>query len=463
MSEALGVADGSATTCKILAGLAKEGRWSGELTLRCKDGGERHCESVVVPMRDSDGQLLAHVVMHRDITERKRMQERLLLAERLSSIGTLAAGVAHEVNNPLAFICANLSFLAERLPTLVHPGAERDEVREVIEEARVGAHRIRDIVADLKGMARERADASETILRVPDAIDFALKMVDHELRHRARLVKDYRGDCFVRASPSRLGQVLINLLVNAAQAIPEGNVRDHEIRVSCVRTGDQVVLEVRDTGEGIPADALGRIFDPFYTTKPVGVGTGLGLPVSHGIVTALGGELSVQSTPGKGTCFRVVLPAQPAPGEPARAAPAPREERRATVLVVDDEPIMLAVIRRLLGSDHEVVGVSAGQEALACIEAGRRFDVILSDMMMPQMTGMDLYARVRALVPEQAERMVFMTGGVFTARAEAFLQSVPNPMLTKPVDPAELRTLVGTAVQARRLGGRGVVEIPPVS
>jgi CheY-like chemotaxis protein len=205
-----------------------------------------------------------------------------------------------------------------------------------------------------------------------------------------------------------------------------------------------VVTEVRDTGSGIPQENLVRIFDAFFTTKPVGVGTGLGLSICHRIVTGMGGTLEVESEVDKGSVFRVVLP--PARGSlpaPQRiSAPAPIKSRRGRVLVIDDEPMIATAIGRTLAFEHEVVVSSDAANALQRILSGERFDVLLCDLMMPQMTGMDLHAALLTQAPEQAERMVFLSGGAFTAAARAFLDEVPNQRLEKPFDTRQLSALV---------------------
>ncbi len=247
---------------------------------------------------------------------------------------------------------------------------------------------------------------------------------------------------------ARLGQVVLNLLINAAQAIPEGHLAEHEIRlVTRTDASGRAVLEVRDTGVGIPADIADRIFDPFFTTKPTGVGTGLGLSICRSIVLALGGEIRAESRPGAGTTLRVSLPAAPAAAGEVEPSPPPASTcRRGRVLVVDDEPAVAAAIKRVLASQHEVTVRGSGEEALEAIARGERFDAIVCDLMMPRMTGMDLHASLARLAPEQASRIVVLTGGAFTDRAREFLEHVPLPRCEKPFDVQGLRDLVRKVV-----------------
>jgi signal transduction histidine kinase len=395
--------------------------------------------------------------------ERKKMQEQLLISDRMASVGTLAAGVAHELNNPLAALIANLDALGRDLADVTVESRLGDRLREVFSElrdARESAERMRHIVRDLKIFSRATDDERRGAIDVHRVLESSLRMAHNEVRHRARVVKEYARVPLVLANEARIGQVFLNLVVNAAQAIPEGDADHNQIRVSTrledgdltpsglnpssAGTGSHVVIEVRDTGSGIAPEHLGRIFDAFFTTKPVGVGTGLGLSICHRIVRSLGGELEVESELGSGSTFRVRLPAAAATGESARpqSLPPRRAARRGRVLVIDDEPMIATAIRRTLSLEHDVVLSSAAATALQRINEGEEFDVILCDLMMPQMTGMELYDELVRSAPSQADRVVFLSGGAFTAAARAFLDDVPNPHLEKPFDTRQLLALV---------------------
>jgi signal transduction histidine kinase len=243
-----------------------------------------------------------------DVTERRELQERAISAERMASLGTLAGGIAHEINNPLSYVLSNLRFLSESLAALGPSPGRLAEARDVVDETLQGAERIRQIVQDLLAFARPNREMKPVDLQ--RVLDLALSLASSEIRFRARMVKDYQAVPAVFGDEYRLGQVALNLLINAAHAIPAGRPDRNRIRVS-TRTdpSGRAVLEVEDTGDGIPAEIRSRVFEPFFTTKPVGVGTGLGLSICHGIVTSLGGEITVESEVGKGTAFRVLLPA----------------------------------------------------------------------------------------------------------------------------------------------------------
>ncbi|ADO72966.1 Sensor protein [Stigmatella aurantiaca DW4/3-1] len=256
----------------------------------------------------------AVVSIVRDVTERKAVQTRLQAADRMVSLGTLAAGVAHEINNPLSFMLSNLRFIDDELRTLMEEGqslsGERGkEVWEALQETLVGGNRVNDIVRDLKTFARSNEERQGQV-NVHAVLDLCANIARSELRHRARLVKDYGTIPLVLANESRLGQVFLNLIVNAAQAIPEGSdVKTNEVRITTTQDAQGwAVVAVKDSGVGIPPENLARLFDPFFTTKPAGVGTGLGLSICHGIIVALGGRITVESEPGKGSTFRVFLP-----------------------------------------------------------------------------------------------------------------------------------------------------------
>ena len=406
--------------------------------------------------------------------QHKELQSKLAQTDRLTSLGTLAAGIAHEINNPLAYVLLNITFVAEQLSQLLddsrsarfgavsHPildmGAEsrapsledrQSQVHLALEHAMDGAERIRSIVRGLKTFSRPE-DESRTAVDVRKVMESSIGMVNNEIRHRARLVKDFGDVPPVLANDARLGQVFLNLLVNASQSLPEGNGARNEIRVTTRLDGaGMVVIEVRDTGVGIPADIRGRIFEPFFTTKPVGIGTGLGLAICHGIVTSFGGRLSVESEVGRGSVFRVALPvATGAPSvAPATARPRAPSKRvddaaRGRILVVDDEPIICFTIERLLSAEYDVTAVTSALAALDKIHEGERYDVILCDLMMPEMDGIDLYGAIRREDAPQAERIVFVTGGAFTPRGQAFLASVPNARVEKPFDVESLLKLI---------------------
>ena len=375
------------------------------------------------------------LTMARDATERKRLEMQLVQADRLAALGTLAAGVAHEINNPLAYAMLNLEWISRKLPHVLHEPDSIAGLVTMLVEAREGAQRVSTIVRELRSFSRADGETRRRVdLRA--VVESAIKITGHEIRHRARVSTVFEAVPPVWANEARLEQVVVNLLMNAAQAVPETTVDTNEIRVTVrASTDGHAVLEVADNGSGIPAEVVSRIFDPFFTTKPVGVGTGLGLSICHGIVSSLGGQIVAYSEPGEGATFRVILPATDARDDgaaaPVEAEPQPAA-RRARILVIDDEPPIARTLSELLGPDHDVSVASSGRDALAILGSSERFDAIFCDLMMPGMSGMDFYEQVQSVYPGLETRIVFMTGGAFTPRAAEFLASVRNRRIEKP-------------------------------
>ncbi len=416
---------------------------------RCRDGTFRWFEwrSVSDPVRGQVYATARDLTTEREAREaREQLQRQLILADRMASVGTLAAGVAHEINNPLAYVIANLDMLAEEMRhmTAASVAAQMAECVEMVGDAREGAERIRKIVRGLKTFSRAEEER-RTVIEVRPVLELSIDMAFNEIRHRARLVKDYGEIPRVEADDARLGQVFINLLVNAAQALPDGGAEANEIRV--VTSTDalgRAVIEVRDTGGGIPEGVLGRIFEPFFTTRPVGVGTGLGLFVCHNIITSLGGEITAANLPGRGAVLRVALPGVvdraevgAGPTEPPRRLPRAALGCWWSTTSARSASSLGRVLRA-----HDLTCVTEAREALDLLLSGESFDVILCDLMMPTMSGMDLYEELARLRPQAAERMVFLSGGAFTQAAVAFLERVPNERIEKPFTAAAVRALV---------------------
>jgi PAS domain S-box-containing protein len=256
------------------------------------------------------GDKFAAVVFIRDISDRRRMQDRLAVADRMATVGTVAAGVAHEVNNPLTYVLLSLDKIARDLPKLAADPTRLAATRRTLDDALEGVLRVRNIVSDLRSFSHG-LDEEQRPVDVGAVIQSAINIASHELRSRAEVRQHLQPVAPVVANEGRLGQVFLNLLVNAAQAIPEGQPERNEVRVSTRMVGaDRVVVEVADTGCGMPPEVLRRAFDPFFTTKPIGIGTGLGLSICHRIITALGGELEAESRVGEGSVFRVCLPCE---------------------------------------------------------------------------------------------------------------------------------------------------------
>jgi PAS domain S-box-containing protein len=424
-------------------------------TLRSPSGLERLVEVSSIPVEYEDGP--AVMALARDVTERRALEAKLLAADRLVVVGTLAAGITHEINNPLSYVLLNLERLRRELTDADGDPERLARMKKSVENAHHGASRIESIVKDLRSFARVEDEARGPV-DMAVVLESALRLAENQIRHRANLVKRIAPVPPVEANAGRLEQVFVNLLVNAAQALSEGDATRDEIRVSLrEEPNGQVVLEVEDTGPGMSHEVLERVFDPFFSTKPVGVGTGLGLTICQNIVGSLGGEISVRSVAGQGTTVRVALPAMlktPLRMHPSglhrRADLMPNAHPRGRVMVVDDDRAVAYTLGMVLEDEHDVTIVLSGREALARLDGASDWPhAIIVDLMMPGMSGADLYRAIASRWPGLEERVVFITGGVFDGRAQAFLESVPNLQLHKPVESARIHALLRELVAKR--------------
>jgi signal transduction histidine kinase/ActR/RegA family two-component response regulator len=397
------------------------------------------------------------VLYVRDATDEREREIGRLQAEKLASIGLLAAGVAHEINNPAAFVLANIEALAghlrlveERVRETGTDAANRGlsdllfEANVILQESKEGMARIHRIVRDL-GSFSHSDDETNAPMNVNLAIDSALGMLRNELKYRARVERDLRAQRLVKASAARLGQVFLNLVLNAAQALDEAEAKRNVVTVRSYDDGPEVVVEVADNGPGIAAETLPRIFESFFTTKPRGMGTGLGLPISLGIVRTLGGEIVVDSRPGAGATFRVRLPADESRAPTRISTPVPVPARgypRRRLLAIDDEALLLKAYRRMLGDAHELTTALGGTEALRVLERDTAFDAVLCDLQMPEMSGMEVHAAVRERYPALADRFIFVTGGAFSSDARKFLEDSVSTVIQKPFRLEDMMALI---------------------
>jgi len=381
----------------------------------------------------------------RDVTERSRLQAQLAHSDRLAAMGLIAAGVAHEINNPLGFMRLAMEVFERKLPTANAP----PELITLAHDVRDGVDRIGAIVRDLRVFGRYE-DEPLTAVDLDRVLDLAGRLVAHELRPRARLrrvgASSSNGEhVHVLGVPTRLEQVFVNLFLNAAFMFEErsGDPSDGafgEISVTTSVSDTQVTVEVVDNGPGMDVAVLERIFEPFFSSRPNGGGSGLGLSICRGIVEGSGGSLSATSAPGEGTKMRVVLRRAPASAVHARSSVKPprRPSRRLRVLVVDDEERIVHLVQSLLDGEHDVIGETDATRALGTILSESRLDVILCDLMMPEMTGMDLFERVASSRADLASRFVFVTGGAYTERGRTLLASTTTRLM-KPFTADDLR------------------------
>lgn len=383
------------------------------------------------------------LLLVRDLEERHQRKLRLATNERLSSLGLLAAGIAHELNNPLTYVGLNVSYASRRLRAGVSDDVAAD-LADRLDKALSGLERVRTLVGDLRSFSR-RPDASARPLELEPLLESALNMAAHQLTGRARVVRDYADVPPVAANETRLVQVFLNLLVNAAQALPEDDPDRHEVRLSLRREAGEVVVEITDTGPGIPAEVEGRIFEAFFTTKPSGIGTGLGLAISRDLVAELGGRIEVSSQPGDGSTFRVFLPAAEREAvrarEDAPELPAPKQGR---VCVIEEDAAVAESVRELLSTEHEVVVAESPAEGLELLRRDDQFDLVLCDLARATRASEEMVAALLGERPHLAGRVLFVGGGGEGA-----------PDLLKPLDPDELLRRVRERV---RTSGRPTSE-----
>jgi PAS domain S-box-containing protein len=397
----------------------------------------------------------------RDLSAEREITARMIQMDRLVSIGTLAAGIGHEINNPLTYVYGNIDLLRSELSSAFELLSDDDprNLRETLDESisvlaemSQGAERIRDIVQDLRIFSRLREENRLERFDAAEVVDSSINISFSEIRHRARLVKDYRDAPRVHFDRARLAQILTNLLINAAHAIPTDAPSDgHTIRVSVRASpdGGDTLVAVSDTGCGIPREHLDRIFDPFFTTKPEGTGTGLGLSICQSLARSLGGDIWVDSAEGAGTTVTVRLPSAEAGEEVGLAEPSSEVfEDRITVVVVDDEHAICDMIARGLSESHNVLTFLSHEDALDAVRNGMTFDIILVDVMGPRLTGVDFLELVEHHVPDVRERASLITGGVFSAEDAERMRRANVPILHKPFSPRAVRRHVQQRHQA---------------
>lgn len=405
--------------------------------------------TVAGPLRDG-GRIVGMTIVTWDVTDQRNLQARIATADRMASLGTLSASVAHDINNPLAYVLGSLDWCVRAIKGGTVDAAA---LLEPITAALEGASRIRTIVRDLKTFAQPRAASERADLR--SVLELALRIAGAELACRARVETDFAGAPETWSCDARFGQVFVNLLVNAAQAIPVGQVAAHRVRVTTGRDVDGFMsVRIEDSGCGIEPELLDRIFEPFVTTKTAELGTGLGLFICRTIVASRGGTISVESTVGKGSTFLVrlpegtMLPTREAQGE-GRSPRAPL-----SILIADDEPRILELVSLLLPGDR-VTCVRTGREALSLLEAPGASppDVFLCDLVMPDLTGMDVYELLRRRGRGEEKRFVLITGGGSGERLRAFVESAGVRLLEKPFTALDLEEAIASVVPAARTPG----------
>ena len=414
----------------------QKGIWRGTLLHRRRDGSTFPASSTVVALRDSTGTPTHFVGVQRDVTEELRLRDQLVHSERLSAVGELVAGVAHEINNPLQTIVGCVELLLEEGASVKDQHRDLQLVRQ--EAARAGQI-VRNLLAFVRRGSPDRVhgDLNHIVRTTVDLREY------HLMQRNITLLVDLQpGPLPILANREEIQQVVLNLIMNAEQAIADGP-ESGRIEVSTQSDGKFHTLRVKDDGPGVSGELRGRIFEPFFTTKEVGEGTGLGLSISLGIATSHGGTLKLCETT-RGACFELAIPVvQPEVTLPSRPAPGrgAARERASRVLVVEDElPIRALLVRLLTRRGFEVVEASTIGEATSLIEQ-RSLDLVLCDVALGDGSGIDCFRRTRTLRPELSRRFVFVTGDAGAVWDDAELVGVP--VLAKPFTAADLDRMLG--------------------
>jgi PAS domain S-box-containing protein len=393
------------------------------------------------------------LIFGRDVTERKREEQRLLQADRLSALGMLASGMAHAINNPLTYVLLNLDHLLRRLPGMAGDIAAVPDVMARLAEAREGAERMATIVKRMRSFARTE-ETSIRILDVRAILESVLELVGHEVHHRGRLTTRFEDVPPVLANEAKIEQICLGLLLFAAQMLPDDAAKRHEVRISLESDERKfAVLEIVCEGCDVGAIDVDKLFDPF-TPNEDGRALGIGLNVCSGLVEQMGGQIEAQVLPGSGLLLRTAIPCvstqhladSKRPSEPPSSLPT-ATSGIARILVIDDDPGVGQALRLMLEGDHEVKAITRPREALRELLSDSGYDLVFCDIMMPELSGMDIYQVLRFNRPGYESKMVFMTGGAFTTSARRFLSQVPNQRIEKPFNLRTLQRIVGKSVR----------------
>jgi two-component system, cell cycle sensor histidine kinase and response regulator CckA len=440
---------------EIMQIVLAHGRWEGELVHVAKDGRRLNVAAQWILRRGTPDEPLAIIEVSTDVTARRQAAERARLGERMEVVGQLAGGVAHEANNQMTVVLGAANFLLRRsdLP---------EEARNDVEHIREAAERTASITAQLLAFSRRQV-LQPRVLELDQVVQGLEAVLRRALGERSTLVLRLGASAErVRADPGQLAQVLLNLVLNSRDAMPIGGRLTIETSVTelseqyarlhpgiAVRPGPFALLAVSDTGHGMSSETLSHIFEPFYTTKPIGQGTGLGLATVYGIVKQSEGYVWAYSELGQGTTFKVYLPLETGPASRTAAAPLPARASGEVVLVVEDEPTVRNMTSRALEEyGYRVVAARGAREALALISAGdEKVRLLITDVVMPGMDGPELARRVLALRPELP--VLFMSGYTDDEIVRRGLLQVGQPFLQKPFTPETLGREVAELLKRR--------------
>lgn len=384
---------------------------------------------------------LSYAISHHRAND---LRLRLEHSDKLAALGQLTAGVAHEINNPATYVLGNLNQIQDIVKRLVSGDGHKGDIELIAEMAadcHQGVELIANISRELKFFARND-DATTESVNIRELINNTSAMTLNEIRYRAEFEQRVADVPNIMGNRSRLSQVVVNLLINAAHSIDSGASTENRIAISADFEEGLVVIRVRDTGCGISPAAMDRIFETYYTTKAHGLGTGLGLPICKEIILQHKGKIEVQSQVSVGTTFTLRLPVGAAitmaPRPQPRPISSPDKVTRRRILLIDDEPLLLKSLARMLQAHHDVVATMGGKKALKVLSEDARFDTIICDLMMPEVDGMHVYEALRSDHPHLVKKLIYLSGGVFTDRMSNFLDELGPRLLDKPVSRDEL-------------------------
>jgi signal transduction histidine kinase/CheY-like chemotaxis protein len=381
--------------------------------------------------------------------ERASLANDLAHQEKLSALGVLAAGVSHEINNPCAALLSNLIVLRDQLQAaLQRPRFQRIDAFEAfvgdwvesVGDCINATGRIQSIVKTLNVFSRKSDTAPPTSVDINDEVRTVMRLIGKEVRFQARFdVSLAPGMPRILAPPNSVTQIVTNLVVNSLQALETARSESPQVWISTDFDDEHVMLEIGDNGPGILPDVLARIFDPFFTTKPIGKGTGLGLSISRQLVQKMGGEIFAESEIGAGARFSVVLErTRNAAVEVRPEVQLPPASDRLRVLLLDDDELILRSMQRSLATHFECLGLARARIALDALRADHEFDVVVSDVVMPEMNGLEFFSELSHEHPDLAARTLFISGGITSDTLRAGVTDTGRPCLAKPIDVQEL-------------------------
>jgi len=398
----------------------------------------------------------AVIIFGRDVTERKRSEASLLQADRLASLGMLAGGMAHSLNNPLTYVLLNLDDLTKKLPSLAGDSEQIADAVARMTEALEGAERMASIVKRMRNLARTDDSEIRTI-DLTTVLESVVEIVGNEMHHRGRLITEFSAVQPVLANESRVEQVCLGLVLFAARMLPEDTAKTNQVRLSLYSNELQhAVIEIVCEGVHLDESQLGVLFEPFAPSDEART-AGFGLNVCHSLVEQLGGQVHAQSIPGLGLSLTVTLPCtkpsystEPPPSSAQQSSNPPIGELgSAKILVIDDDPGVGRALRLMLEDEHDVTCFTSPREGLRALLQDQSYDLVFCDLMMPELTGIDIYQVLRFNRPGYETRLVFMTGGAFTASAKRFLSQVPNARIEKPFNLKALQRMVQRSIAKR--------------